>query len=765
MNGNFGEMGGGGQPAEMVEGEKSEGIFFELQRSWEGYGQRAKQRFLELMARKREISAKKNEGKEKEEMLTGKVKRFFLDKNFGFIETAKGDVYCHERVLCPHFIEENGQSRRFRFDKTAHIVKMKEDEKGNAAGEVLCDDCAGPEKWELEPTNNVAFGVREHRAVQYAGYGGELRPYDDEIKEVNKEYWEALDKLHLWNAGPSGYRDRFFETFGEPQSFVVEEKHGRKHLKLIYPEPLGEVELEMEGALNLDHWKKSATGNWREGEDGIRAEFGIDGVAGATEFCQVVSTESRLTSDPNFPYLLNNFESLQSEAQEAIIKKVREKIQSPEEAARKRFNERCEWHRIAELREDIVYLRSSGESTIENKASQSVTRDEDVTWGREFVHEWATCDLHVGALKISEAGIPLRGLKQFSVNGHFESAAEVKKTLLETKIKEFKDKIAKIKNDCAYVLERSGKLLGAEWRTQYLGECDKLIADSEKKWKEEDDAKVIDSADRIKTYKERAAEINRTVGDLREEINRRAEFKEKTFTNDYQADNLLEEIKDAERFLNGEAEWEKAEALLAQVKEKIGRYESMADRRRQESERLEPLLMETSRIVEENKGAIPNRLNYDITSKLTSARNIIEKPQHYPEVDDVKRAESLLAEVKETMRQIMAVPNDRKTESVEMDGKEHREREWVKKGKFELSDDDDPVWECEIDGIKYIVDPDAPYGKQPKSRNTVYSFSDTGKTDGLGRHIVKLDDISEGQESGLGEGFGIGGIQITKKRK
>lgn len=298
------------------------------------------------------------------------LKGWIADRGFGFLILEDGsEIFCHVNELCSHLLpSKRGELPRIERGQTVYVQGVVQGIKDRRAEKVSCECCAGPDIWELHPSekpNNIAFTVRKMVAV-CVNHPGKSESYFRHpiLETINAAYQEAVRKKVLF-INPNGQHNKsfsvesyahFFETFGQPQTIRPTGSWDR--LILIYPN-YGEVQIPLSHALEGGFFEITATGEWKKetnlNQSNIMANFIFDGF----QLQCSVGYSSRQASGLN-----GAFEKLPKETQDEIIEELKANIPSPEEKAEQDFWSGLEENKnkIAILRDAIVRLKSPGKA-------------------------------------------------------------------------------------------------------------------------------------------------------------------------------------------------------------------------------------------------------------------------------------------------------------------------------------------------------------------------------------------------------------------
>lgn len=427
-----------------------------------------------------------------ESVIKGTIKRWNAEKGFGFLRLSDGrEVFCHVSELCEHIRPPRGQAPDT--SSPVNVKKVNQRERGLAAEEVECDACAAPEQWELQPSGPEVFGVREMRPVcvnksNVSSYNSTIPR--EEVERANEPFKLAKRKETLWNW--SIIEDEFFREFGEPQSIRVEDEN-----KIVLSYPHGEKVVSADSAMNSKHWEVSPSGQWKEENESIKAEFIFPDISGA----KVWRTVASLYINPS---LYKEFELLPESAQQEVLAKVKEKILPPADIAEKRFNdflnEDYRKKEISKLRDDIHSLQAPGESFISSsthKAQLYEPLSPDERRG-DFYYEGSitTHSLTVGARKKERShwSGDYQGGKSFVVSSSEYGGGTPKETAEQLREKLIAEKRQQLKNE----FDRAKKmnppspdtrlytLDSEEWTRRYETRWDEMQKTIEDQWEIED---------------------------------------------------------------------------------------------------------------------------------------------------------------------------------------------------------------------------------------------------------------------------------------
>jgi len=203
--------------------EKIDGESMELIKSWKGYEKRVAERFNQLM------EAEHKDTPENEKVwITGELKYYNFDKGYGFIfNPEKGDIYLHASEMCNkrHFwIEDKKTGNKVVNVSVIPHFKIANGRDGRPqAFDVKCDNCfksENREKWRLKKTDDVVFGIYRFEETRISGDSEELRPSSVEMREINKEYYEAENLAQSHNFGLCDYAEIAF-NFNELEKNTI----------------------------------------------------------------------------------------------------------------------------------------------------------------------------------------------------------------------------------------------------------------------------------------------------------------------------------------------------------------------------------------------------------------------------------------------------------------------------------------------------------------------------------------------------------------
>ncbi len=414
--------------------------------------------------------------------IRGMIVRWVKDRGFGIISLADGGktALCHVNEMCEHIRPKYGQEPDA--SKPVNIAKLVQTKSGFAAERVECDSCAEPEKWEEQPIGEPVFGVREVKLVCVNKPNS--RPGYELIKEANKPFKEAQEKQIRWK---SVLNQNFFKEFGEPTSVEVSNNN---YLILKYPH--GEKKVWMPDAMDSGHWKVSASGEWKEENNGdVTAEFIFDNIPGAKVSRVVASFYPHA-------HLAKQFDLMPKQAQEAILNVVREKITSPEIIAKERFEAFSkndgEKEQLENIRDDIIALQAPGEAiiSIERRRYTEFLRgkrtDERLTGGgyqTEGDFYFLTTGVHKGSKWVWSP----KGVKTFSIAKPTmgETAEDVRIKLLLEKKQFLRWQLENMKKiELPVSDKRLYNLTPQEWEEKYNKQWEKMQEQLEEKWEKED---------------------------------------------------------------------------------------------------------------------------------------------------------------------------------------------------------------------------------------------------------------------------------------
>jgi len=423
--------------------------------------------------------------------IKGTIKRWNAEKGFGFLRLSDGrEVFCHVSELCEHIRSPRGEAPDI--SSPVNVKKVNQRERGLAAEEVECDACAAPEQWELQPFGPEIFGVRELQPVcvnksNVSSYNSTIPR--EEVERVNEPFKLAKRKETLWNW--SIIEDEFFREFGEPQGIRVEDEN-----KIVLSYPHGEKIVSADSAMNSKHWEVSPSGQWKEEDESIKAEFIFPDIFGA----KVWRTVASLYINPS---LHKEFDLLPESAQQEVLAKVKEKILPPADIAEKRFNdflnEDYRKKEISKLRDDLRSLQAPGESFVSSsthKAQFYEPLSPDERRG-DFYYEGSitTYSLTVGARKKEQShwSGDYQGGKSFVVasseyaRAPKETAEQLRDKLITEKRQQLKSEFDRAKKMNPPSSDpRLYSLDSEEWSRQYEARWDEMQKAIEDQWEIED---------------------------------------------------------------------------------------------------------------------------------------------------------------------------------------------------------------------------------------------------------------------------------------
>lgn len=446
----------------------------------------------------------------------GSVLRWKAEKGFGFVRLHDGrEAFCHVDDLCKHLQPPRGQGVPARTEIT--VGKVTERPKGLAAKNVMCNECAELEVWELQPSGPEIFGVRELKPVcvnkEVPSYAEPPIPFSV-TWDANESFRQAKKKVELWKRGDLG--GEFFKAFGEPQEVRALNEN---KIVLVYPD--GEKEIYADTALHSGHWEVAPSGSWKEGEYGrIQAEFTFPDISGARSW-QTVAT---LTYDGK-AQLSKEFDTLDPHTQQEILLKFKESMPSPERVAEKRFenflHNEATAKRLSKLRTDIRALQAPGDKYVSmrtyNTTLHEPTSSDGMRGGYDYAGTIIQYFLVTGARKTdiprAFVGEYEGGDKVLIVEGEYPQEPAGSPDAIAAQLLEKRREIMKIeferRKDVA-LPDHDSRLYDFdvdEWKRRYNARWDELQRALEQEWEREETEQLARAREAWESYKHAAQEL------------------------------------------------------------------------------------------------------------------------------------------------------------------------------------------------------------------------------------------------------------------
>lgn len=471
------------------------------------------------------------------ENIEGKITTWNAERGYGFVSCIDGRrAFCHVYELCEHLRpEKRGDSVK---SGTKIIIKtLIESPKGLTAKEVMCEECAKPESWELQPIGEIATGVQgkvqELIPVSTKGSPSYLSPFPLEtIKTANADFLKAKKEEKIWE---NHINEAFIELFGEAKSVKIIENSDPHNMTY------DSTKIEM----TFDHGVKTTTpyelligGHYSFTP---MEEFSIEKSSPKSSYTSIyihyecdkfpqIKAKNKIAyfSENGTPHLeMKVFEKLQKSLQYKIIEELKRHTKSPTESAERYFTELLSENHTSEnierIRTNLLYLKDiPGEAYIKSrsyKKMESYPESDDGYLPAGQMEVTATdFTIFLGAKKVHNAPDwsdykyfdEQHSIKIYGISGNVSDIEGLKRKLISKTEDEYNYLMNGLSTRALSLIDFNPLLFDIseeEYNNEFSQRFNELIAEWEEKWNSEKE-KII------RTYQAEAKEYQEALNKL-----------------------------------------------------------------------------------------------------------------------------------------------------------------------------------------------------------------------------------------------------------